>query len=77
MTIWVNSVPWKMMVFFLNETFDDKAAAQKAIKEFSIRNHVDYFVYESNMKTFYAKCLKHNEGCDWKIRVSKLLQSEK
>ncbi|KAL4310961.1 hypothetical protein GQ457_01G026990 [Hibiscus cannabinus] len=52
--------------------FKDKEEATLAIKEYSIRKHVDYSVKESNLRTMFAKCVKYGADCSWKIRVSKL-----
>ncbi|KAL4279444.1 hypothetical protein GQ457_03G032070 [Hibiscus cannabinus] len=52
--------------------FADKEEATLAIKEYSIRKHVDYIVKESSSRTLFAKCVKYGEDCTWKIRVSKL-----
>ncbi|KAL4272726.1 hypothetical protein GQ457_13G021660 [Hibiscus cannabinus] len=52
--------------------FADKEEATLAIKEYSIRKHVDYIVKESSPRTLFAKCVKYGEDCTWKIRVSKL-----
>ncbi|KAL4379716.1 hypothetical protein GQ457_02G025660 [Hibiscus cannabinus] len=38
--------------------FKDKEEAALAIKEYSIRKHVDYSVKESNQRTMFAKCVK-------------------
>ncbi|KAL4388585.1 hypothetical protein GQ457_09G024610 [Hibiscus cannabinus] len=52
--------------------FKDKEEATLAIKEYSIRKHVDFSVKESNQRTMFAKCVKYGADCSWKIRVSKL-----
>ncbi|KAL4388567.1 hypothetical protein GQ457_09G023810 [Hibiscus cannabinus] len=52
--------------------FKDKEEATLAIKEYSIRKHVDYSVKESNQRIMFAKCVKYGADCSWKIRVSKL-----
>ncbi|KAL4378046.1 hypothetical protein GQ457_02G010650 [Hibiscus cannabinus] len=41
--------------------FKDKEEATLAIKEYSIRKHVDYSVKESNQRTMFAKCVKYGE----------------
>ncbi|XP_057747646.1 uncharacterized protein LOC130966841 [Arachis stenosperma] len=42
------------------------------MKDYTIRQGVDYWVYESEPTTFYAKCTQYCAGCDWLIRVSKM-----
>ncbi|RYQ89729.1 hypothetical protein Ahy_B09g096225 isoform E [Arachis hypogaea] len=50
--------------------FSSREAVIKAIKDYTIRRSVDYWVYESEPLTFYAKCTQYGSGCDWLIRVS-------
>ncbi|KAK8568902.1 hypothetical protein V6N12_007437 [Hibiscus sabdariffa] len=52
--------------------FNQKDEAILTIKDYTVRQHVDYTVVESNPRTFYAKCVKYGEGCLWKTRVTKL-----
>ncbi|RYQ80941.1 hypothetical protein Ahy_Scaffold1g107006 isoform B [Arachis hypogaea] len=40
------------------------------MKDYTIRRGVDYWVYESEPLTFYAKYTQYGSGCDWLIRVS-------
>ncbi|KAL4291980.1 hypothetical protein GQ457_14G001610 [Hibiscus cannabinus] len=58
--------------FSVGIQFDEKNEATLAVKEYSIKKHADYVVVESSPKTFFAKCMKYGEGCNWKIRVSKI-----
>ncbi|KAL4319222.1 hypothetical protein GQ457_18G012080 [Hibiscus cannabinus] len=58
--------------FSVGIQFDEKNEATLAVKEYSIKKHVDYVVVESSPKTFFAKCVKYGEGCNWKICVSKI-----
>ena len=58
--------------FEIEVQFDGKNEATLAIKEYSIKKHVDYVVVESSPKTFFAKCVKYGEECNWNIRVSKI-----
>ncbi|KAL4285557.1 hypothetical protein GQ457_16G010830 [Hibiscus cannabinus] len=58
--------------FSVGIQFDENNEATLAIKEYSIKKHVDYVVVESSPKTFFAKCVKYGEECNWKIRVSKI-----
>ncbi|KAL4362687.1 hypothetical protein GQ457_04G012330 [Hibiscus cannabinus] len=52
--------------------FDEKNEATLAVKEYNIKKHVDYIVVKFNQRTFFAKCVKYGQECNWKIRVSKL-----
>ena len=55
--------------------FEDNDQATLAVKEYSIKNHVDYVVVESSQKTFLAKCVKYGQECNWKIRITKRKRS--
>ena len=55
---------------FVGLRFYEKNEATLAIKEYSIMQHVDYVVAESTPRTFFAKCVKFGQECNWKIRVS-------
>ncbi|RYR28363.1 hypothetical protein Ahy_B01g052471 isoform A [Arachis hypogaea] len=50
--------------------FSSRKAVIMAMEEYTIRNGVDYWVYELEPLTFYAKCTQYGSGCDWLIRVS-------
>ncbi|RYQ89722.1 hypothetical protein Ahy_B09g096225 isoform C [Arachis hypogaea] len=56
--------------FVVGMEFSSREAVIKAIKDYTIRRSVDYWVYESEPLTFYAKCTQYGSGCDWLIRVS-------
>ncbi|RYR40954.1 hypothetical protein Ahy_A09g046696 [Arachis hypogaea] len=54
--------------FAVGMEFNFREAVIKAMKEYTIRRSVDYWVYESEPLTFYAKCTQYGSGCDWLIR---------
>ncbi|XP_057740416.1 uncharacterized protein LOC130957588 [Arachis stenosperma] len=58
--------------FTVGMEFNSRETVIKAIKDYTIRRGVDYQVYELEPTTFYAKCTKYGNGCDWLIRVTKM-----
>ncbi|RYR11852.1 hypothetical protein Ahy_B04g069365 [Arachis hypogaea] len=58
--------------FTVGMEFSSREAVIKAMKDYTIRRGVDYWVYESELTTFYAKCTEYGNGCDWLIRVTKM-----
>ncbi|RYQ89024.1 hypothetical protein Ahy_B09g095888 isoform B [Arachis hypogaea] len=50
--------------------FSSRKTIIMAMKDYTIRRGVDYWVYESEPLTFYAKCTQYGSGCDWLTRVS-------
>ncbi|RYR60592.1 hypothetical protein Ahy_A04g017643 [Arachis hypogaea] len=56
--------------FAVGMEFSYREAVIMAMKDYTIRNGVDYRVYESEPLTFYVKCTQYGSGCDWLIRVS-------
>nr|XP_025678319.1 uncharacterized protein LOC112778184 [Arachis hypogaea] len=61
--------------FVVGMEFSSREAVIKAIKDYTIRRSVDYWVYESEPLTFYAKCTQYGSGCDWLIRDHSKLDS--
>ncbi|KAK8507887.1 hypothetical protein V6N12_074451 [Hibiscus sabdariffa] len=45
--------------------------------QFSDMPRLTSSVHESNQKTFFAKCVKYGNGCNWKIQVSKLKRTNR
>ncbi|RYR24804.1 hypothetical protein Ahy_B02g058351 [Arachis hypogaea] len=58
--------------FIVGMEFSSREVMIKAMKDYTIRRSIDYWVYESEPTTFYAKCTQYGAGCDWLIRVSKM-----
>ncbi|XP_020963859.1 uncharacterized protein LOC107646937 [Arachis ipaensis] len=58
--------------FTVGMKFSSREAVIKAMKDYTIRRGVDYWVYESELTIFYAKCTEYGNGCDWLIRVTKM-----
>ncbi|RYR39143.1 hypothetical protein Ahy_A09g044601 [Arachis hypogaea] len=58
--------------FTVRMKFNSRETVIKAVKDYTIRRGVDYWVHESELMTFYAKCTQYDAGCDWLIRVSKM-----
>ncbi|XP_015960067.1 uncharacterized protein LOC107483967 [Arachis duranensis] len=56
--------------FSVGMEFGSRESVISAIKSYTISRGVDYTVYESELRTFYAKCKGYGEGCDWLIRAS-------
>ncbi|RYR41226.1 hypothetical protein Ahy_A08g037623 [Arachis hypogaea] len=50
--------------------FSSRKVIIRAMKDYTIQRGVDYWVYETESLTFYAKCTQYESGCDWLIRVS-------
>ncbi|RYR22090.1 hypothetical protein Ahy_B03g067380 [Arachis hypogaea] len=48
--------------FAVGMEFSSRESVIKAMKEYSIRRSVDYWVYESEPLTFYAKCTQYGLG---------------
>ncbi|RYR28405.1 hypothetical protein Ahy_B01g052517 isoform A [Arachis hypogaea] len=58
--------------FTVGMKFSSREAVIKAMKDYTIRRGVDYWVYESELTIFYAKCTEYGNGCYWLIRVTKM-----
>ncbi|KAF7827522.1 uncharacterized protein G2W53_018686 [Senna tora] len=48
--------------------FPDKKSLGEAMKIFSFKRHVNY-VTRSGGKNYEAMCVKHNNGCPWRVRA--------
>ncbi|RYQ83308.1 hypothetical protein Ahy_B10g101959 [Arachis hypogaea] len=58
--------------FTVGMEFSSREEVIKAMKDYTIRRGIDYWVYESELTTFYAKCTQYGKGCDWLIKVTKM-----
>ncbi|RYQ89724.1 hypothetical protein Ahy_B09g096225 isoform A [Arachis hypogaea] len=58
--------------FVVGMEFSSREAVIKAIKDYTIRRSVDYWVYESEPLTFYAKCTQYGSGATISQDHSKL-----
>ncbi|XP_072066836.1 uncharacterized protein [Arachis hypogaea] len=56
--------------FVIGMEFNSRETIIAAIKDYTIRQGVDYRVCESEPTTFYAKCVQYGTNCDWLIRAS-------
>ncbi|KAF1879667.1 hypothetical protein Lal_00033325 [Lupinus albus] len=55
---------------FIDMQFESKDATINAIKQFHIRNSVDYIVVESRLDRYVGQCKYFGSGCQWRIRAS-------
>ena len=44
--------------------FNDKEAIVRAIKNYNISKSMDYYMCESEPRTFYCKCKHYGRGCN-------------
>ncbi|RYR28239.1 hypothetical protein Ahy_B01g052356 [Arachis hypogaea] len=56
--------------FVVGMEFSSRETVITAIKDYTIRRRVDYWVCESEPTTFYAKCVQYGTSCDWLISAS-------
>ncbi|KAF7833883.1 hypothetical protein G2W53_008742 [Senna tora] len=49
--------------------FPDKKSLGEAVKKFSFKRHVNYNVTRSGGKSYEATCVKHDNGCPWRVRA--------
>ncbi|KAF7838809.1 hypothetical protein G2W53_007291 [Senna tora] len=49
--------------------FPDKKSLRQAVKIFSFKRHVNYNVTRSREKSYEATCVKHENGCPWRVRA--------
>ncbi|XP_025704076.1 uncharacterized protein [Arachis hypogaea] len=56
--------------FRIGMEYSSRKSVVAAIRSYTIARGVDYDVYESEPKTFYAKCKMYGRGCDWLIQAS-------
>ncbi|KAF7831782.1 uncharacterized protein G2W53_014115 [Senna tora] len=49
--------------------FPDKKSLGEAMKKFSFKRHVNYNVTRSGGKSYEAMCVKHDNGCPWRVRA--------
>ncbi|KAF1874930.1 hypothetical protein Lal_00007546 [Lupinus albus] len=55
---------------FIGMQFESKDATINAIKQFHIKNSVDYIVVESRPDRYVGQCKYFGSGCQWRIRAS-------
>ncbi|KAF1860361.1 hypothetical protein Lal_00037700 [Lupinus albus] len=55
---------------FIAIQFESKEATVNAIKQFHIRNYVDYTIVESRPDRYVGQCKHFGVGCHWRIRAS-------
>ncbi|KAF1897689.1 hypothetical protein Lal_00032446 [Lupinus albus] len=55
---------------FIGMQFESKDATINAIKQFHIKNFVDYVVVESRPDRYVGQCKYFGCGCQWRIRAS-------
>ncbi|KAF1899190.1 hypothetical protein Lal_00019312 [Lupinus albus] len=55
---------------FIGMQFESKDATINAIKQFHIKNSVDYIVVESRPDRYVRQCKYFGSGCQWRIRAS-------
>ncbi|KAF1897504.1 hypothetical protein Lal_00036945 [Lupinus albus] len=55
---------------FIGMQFESKDAIINAIKQFHIKNYVDYIVVESRPDRYVGQCKYFGSGCQWRIRAS-------
>ncbi|RYR08119.1 hypothetical protein Ahy_B05g075669 isoform B [Arachis hypogaea] len=56
--------------FSIRMEFSSKESVISAIKNYTISRGVAYTMYAFQPMTLYAKCKRHDKGCDWLIRAS-------
>ncbi|RYR24592.1 hypothetical protein Ahy_B02g058103 [Arachis hypogaea] len=56
--------------FVMGMKFNFRKLVIVAMNDYTIHRGVDYWVYESELMTFYTKCTQYGSGCDWLIKIS-------
>ncbi|RYR04497.1 hypothetical protein Ahy_B06g084244 [Arachis hypogaea] len=51
--------------FRIGIEYDSRKSVIAAIWSYTISRGIDYVVYESKPRTFYAKCTAYGHGYDW------------
>ncbi|KAF7815194.1 uncharacterized protein G2W53_029163 [Senna tora] len=49
--------------------FPDKKSLGEAVKKFSFKRHINYNVTRSRGKSYETTCVKHDNGCPWRVRA--------
>ncbi|KAF7825054.1 hypothetical protein G2W53_016218 [Senna tora] len=49
--------------------FPNKKSLGEAVKKFSFKRHVNYNITRSGGKSYEATCVKHDNGCPWRVRA--------
>ncbi|CAM8882725.1 unnamed protein product [Rhodiola kirilowii] len=52
------------------ESWRKKDQAIYAVRKYSILNHVEYFMKESDKTLMVFECLKTTDGCPWRVRIA-------
>ena len=61
---------WRVGVeMYVGLRFDSKEAVQMAVRHYSMKVHQTYIVVESTPTIFCTKCIRHKEGCPWRMRA--------
>ena len=50
--------------------FNDRETVVRAIKNYNIFKSVDYYVWKSELRTFYYKCIHYGVWCNWLVRFN-------
>lgn len=49
--------------------FESKIELKNVVKRYSILHHQNFEVVETNKRIWSIRCLKHSEGCKWRLRA--------